>query len=55
MANVFQDSTKTLPKKPDGQTVRVSMEENEVAGRKSHLPAQSKSGDMNIKHVPNEG
>lgn len=55
MADVFQNPTKSLPKKPDGQTVRVSMEENEVAGRKSHLPAQNKSPDMGIKHVPSEG
>ena len=53
MPNLFQDSTKSIPMKADSQTVRVGMEEIEIGGRKSHLPAQGKSPDMAIQHVPN--
>jgi hypothetical protein len=55
MPNVFQDSTKTLPTKADDQIVRVSMEELEIAGRKSHLPGMAKSEKMSVSHVPNAG
>jgi len=55
MANIFQDPTKTLPMKADDQIVRVNMEELEIGGRKSHLPGQSKSGQMAVSHVPNAG
>lgn len=54
-SNIFQDPTKTLPKKADNQIVRVSMEENQIAGRKDHMPAASKSGVMSLQHVPNAG
>lgn len=50
--NIFQDSTKTVPKQ-DNQIVRVDMETQEIGGRKSSLPAQQKSGSMSISHVPN--
>jgi hypothetical protein len=50
---IFQDPTKTMPKK-DSQIVRVSMEQNEIAGRKDHIPA-GKATDMAISHVPNAG
>ena len=54
MANIFQDPTKTLPQKTDDQIVRVNMEELEIGGRKSHLPANSKN-EAAITHVPNAG
>lgn len=54
MANIFQDPTKSLPKS-DSQIVRVSMQENEVAGRKDHMPRGGKSMTNSISHVPNAG
>ncbi len=54
MANIFQDNTKSIPTK-DAQIVRVDMEQQDIGGRKSHLPAQEKSGDLNVSHVPNAG
>jgi hypothetical protein len=54
MPNIFQDSTKSVPKS-DEQFVRVDMEELEIGGRKSHLPGKGKSSDMSISHVPNAG
>lgn len=53
--NIFQNPAKTVPTKADDQIVRVSMEEIEIGGRKSHLPGQQKSSAMNIAHVPNAG
>ncbi len=55
MPNLFQDPTKTLPQKTDDQIVRVSMEELEIGGRKSHLPGMQKAGSMAVSHVPNAG
>jgi hypothetical protein len=52
--NIFQDPTKSVPKS-DEQIVRVDMEQMDIGGRKSHLPAGSKSGDLSISHVPNAG
>lgn len=52
--DVFKDSTKTLPMS-DRQIIRVDMETMEIGGRKSHLPAQGKSEDLSISHVPNAG
>lgn len=52
-ANIFQNPTKTLPKSDD-QIVRVSMEEIEIQGRKSHLPAGQKSSELTLSHVANE-
>ena len=52
--NIFQDSTKTIPKS-DSQIVRVGMEQQDIGGRKSHLPGQQKSDSMTISHVPNAG
>lgn len=52
--NIFQDSTRSVPKS-DEQIVRVDMEQMDIGGRKSHLPANSKSSDMSISHVPNAG
>jgi len=54
MPNIFQDSTKSIPKRPDGQTVRVDMEQIDIGGRKSHLPKEGKSPDLSISHVPNK-
>lgn len=54
MANIFQDPTKSLPKK-DSQIVRVPFEQQELGGRTSHIPSNSKSGSMSIQHVPNAG
>ena len=52
--DIFRDSTKTVPM-GDQQIIRVDMETLEIGGRKSHLPAQSKSGSMNISHVGGSG
>lgn len=51
--NVFQDSTKSVPK-ADSQIVRVDMEEQQIGGRKSALPQQNKN-DIMIQHLPNGG
>lgn len=48
--NIFQDPTKSVPTK-DAQIVRVDMEQLDIGGRKSHLPATSKSDAMTITHV----
>ena len=53
--NIFQNPAKTVPMKADDQTVRVDLDVNEIGGRKSHLPAQNKSGSLTISHVPNAG
>ncbi len=52
--NIFQDPTKSVPKS-DEQIVRVDMEQLDIGGRKSHLPAASRSDSMSISHVPNAG
>lgn len=54
MTNIFQDPAKKLPTS-DAQIIRVDMEQLDIGGRKSHLPAQSKSGSMNISHVGGSG
>jgi len=54
MANLFQDPTKSIPSS-DRQIVRVDMEQIDIGGRKSSLPAGSKSESMTISHVPNAG
>ncbi len=54
MVDIFRDPTKSLPKK-DEQIVRVDMEQLDMGGRKSHIPTPSKSGQMGISHVPNNG
>jgi hypothetical protein len=50
--NVFQNNTKSIPTS-DEQIVRVDLETLAIGGRKSHLPAQEKSGAMGLSHVPN--
>lgn len=52
--NIFQNTAKTLPKS-DAQIVRVSMEQDDISARKSHMPAGEKSGSLTISHVPNTG
>ena len=52
--NIFQNNAKSVPKS-DPQIIRVDMEQDDIQGRKSHLPAQDKSGMMAISHVPNAG
>jgi len=54
MADIFQNPAKTIPTS-DEQIVRVDMEQIDIGGRKSHLPAQMKSGVLPINHVPNAG
>lgn len=49
--SIFQNSTKTLPKKPDDQIVRVGMEQDDISGRKSHLPKEGTGGPMSLEHV----
>ena len=53
--NIFQNDTKAIPKGADAQIVRTSMMQNEIAGRKDHLPNQAKSPELSISHVPNRG
>ncbi len=50
--NLFQNSAKSIPES-DEQIIRVNMEQIDIGGRKSHLPAQEKSGAMTLSHVPN--
>jgi hypothetical protein len=52
--NIFQDPTKSVPKS-DEQISRVDMEQLDIGGRKSHLPAGNRATDMAISHVPNAG
>jgi hypothetical protein len=51
---IFYNPVKSVPTS-DEQIVRVDMEQDELQGRKSHLPAQQKSGALTISHVPNSG
>jgi len=50
--NIFQNSAKSIPTS-DEQIIRVDMEQIDIGGRKSHLPAQEKSGALTLSHVPN--
>lgn len=52
--DLFHNPTKSIPTS-DEQIVRVGMEQDDLQGRKSHLPAQEKSGALTISHVPNAG
>jgi hypothetical protein len=52
--NIFVNGAKSIPTS-DEQIVRVNMEEIEIGGRKSHLPAQAKSGVLAVSHVANAG
>lgn len=52
--NIFQNPTKSVPES-DEQIVRVSMKQIEIQGRTDHLPAQEKSPELPLNHVPNAG
>ena len=52
--DLFHNPAKSIPTS-DEQIVRVGMEQDDLQGRKSHLPAQEKSGALTISHVPNSG
>lgn len=52
--DIFHNTAKSIPTS-DEQIVRVSMEEIEIQGRKSHLPATQMSPSMGVSHVPNAG
>lgn len=55
MANEFFENTASKAPKSDPQIVRVDMEQQEIGGRKSHLPGMDKSSVLQINHVPNMG
>ena len=55
MVNIWQDSTKSIPRGTDSHIVRVPMDQLDIAGRKDHLPNAVKSNDLSISHVPNKG
>lgn len=50
--NIFKNSTMKVPT-GDAQIVRVDMEQQDIGGRKSHLPATHKEDKLSISHVPN--
>lgn len=52
MSDLFRNPVKSVPTS-DSQIVRVDMEQIDIGGRKSHLPAQNKSDVLPINHVPN--
>lgn len=52
--NLFQNNAKSIPK-GDEQIVRIDLDVLQLGGRKSHLPAQEKSGALGLSHVPNAG
>ena len=41
-ANIFQNAAKSIPES-DEQIVRVPLDQADIGGRKSHMPAQQKS------------
>ena len=53
MVNIFQDSTKSIPKKSEN-IVRVAMDQADIAGRKDHLP-KADTSEATIVHVANSG
>jgi hypothetical protein len=50
--NIFQEPSKTIPRRADNQIVRVDFEKPEIAGV---APTPRTSGSMSIQHVPNAG
>lgn len=52
--NVFQNGAKSIPTS-DEQIIRVDMEQIDIGGRKSHLPAQMKSSAMGVSHLAAAG
>jgi hypothetical protein len=55
MANDYFQNSATKAPKSDPQITRIDMEQQEIGGRKSHLPGQMKSPVLSINHVPNAG
>lgn len=53
--NVFQNPMKSIPKEADSQIVRITMKQNEVGGRTSHIPSGDKSSVLSIEHVAGKG
>jgi hypothetical protein len=53
MVDIFQNSTKSVPKS-SANIVRVPMTQNDIAGRKDHLPKADES-EASVVHVPNQG
>ncbi len=51
--DLFHNTAKSIPTS-DEQIVRVSMEQIDIGGRKSHLPSQQQNS-ASISHVPNAG
>jgi hypothetical protein len=54
MVDIFRDPTKSVPTS-DAQIVRVDMEQQDIGGRKSHLPPKKVENDLAITHVPSPG
>ncbi len=52
--DIFKNSTMAVPKS-DPQIVRVSMEQIDIGGRKSHLPGQQKESTLSVSHVGDSG
>jgi hypothetical protein len=52
--DIFRNGTTKLPEK-DKQVVRVDMEQDDLQGRKDHLPNSYKSDVMTVQHVPSKG
>ena len=52
--SIFNDPTSRVPKN-DPQIVRVDMEQQDIGGRKSHLPNANKATEMNVTHVSGNG
>jgi len=52
MVDIFRDPTKSIPKS-DPQIIRVDMEEEQIGGRKSHLPKSEKNDKLSVVPVPN--
>ena len=50
--NIFQNNAKSIPES-DEQIIRVDLTQSDIGGRKSHMPAQEKSGALGLSHVPN--
>ncbi len=51
MVNLFKNDTMKVPKK-DSMIVRVDMEQQDIGGRKSHLPNAEDNEDMEVEHTP---
>ena len=52
--DIFKNPTTKIPTS-DPQIVRVDMEQQDIGGRKSHLPPKHVESDLSITHVPGNG